>query len=196
MSEFVLATANPDKAREIGEILGHDIRLVPRPAEAGDVAETGDTLEENARLKAKALVEFTGLPAIADDTGLEVDALGGAPGVYSSRFAGEGASYEDNVRKLVASMEGRDDRAARFRTVAVVLWPDGREIVEEGSVAGRIATNARGSNGFGYDPVFVPDGGGGRTFAEMDPAEKHRFSHRGAAFRALADRIRSRLAVD
>jgi XTP/dITP diphosphohydrolase len=194
VTEFVLATANPDKAREIGEILGDVIKLLPRPAEAGDVAETGDTLEENARLKAQALVEFTGLPVIADDTGLEVVALGGAPGVYSARFAGEGASYGDNVRKLIASLEGAGERTARFRTVAIALWPDGREIVEEGCIRGRIPATPRGANGFGYDPVFEPEGGDGRTFAEMEPLAKHRFSHRGAAFRALAKRLVAELS--
>lgn len=181
---FVLATANPDKAAEISAILGGQVDLLPRPSSVGDVDETGDTLEENARIKARALVEATGQPAIADDTGLEVAALDGRPGVYSARFAGEGASYADNVAKLLAEMHGADDRSARFRTVAVALWPDGREVVAAGEVRGVIAHEARGTDGFGYDPVFVPDGED-RTFAQMTPAEKHAVSHRGRAFRAL-----------
>lgn len=185
---FVLASANPDKAREIAAILaGHD--LVPRPAEVPDVEETGETLEENARLKAVALVEATGEAAVADDTGLEVTALDGAPGVYSARFAGEHATYADNVDKLVRSLEGVDDRRARFRTVALARFPDGREVVAEGVVDGLIAVEARGAGGFGYDPLFVPDEGDGRTFAEMTSEEKHAISHRGRAFRALDARL-------
>jgi XTP/dITP diphosphohydrolase len=181
---FVLASANPDKAREIAAILtGHD--LVPRPADVPDVDETGETLEENARLKAVALVDATGEAAVADDTGLEVAALGGAPGVYSARYAGEDATYADNVAKLVRSLEGAGDRRARFRTVALARFPDGREVIAEGVVDGTITAEARGAAGFGYDPLFVPDEGDGRTFAEMTAEEKHAVSHRGRAFRAL-----------
>lgn len=187
MTVFVLATANPDKAAEIAAILGGGVELQPRPDEVGEVEETGDTLMENARLKARALAGATGMPAIADDTGLEVDALDGEPGVRSARFAGEGATYADNVAKLISDLEGvAEPRTARFRTVALAAWPDGRELAAEGFVAGRITTAARGSGGFGYDPVFVPDEGDGRSFAEMAPEEKHRLSHRGRAFRALA----------
>lgn len=194
MTRFVLATANPDKAREIGEILGDSVDLVPRPAEVPDVEETGATLLENARLKAACLAAATGLPAIADDTGLEVDALDGAPGVFSARFAGPGATYRDNVRKLLAELTHvAPPRPARFRTVAIAVWPDGREIVAEGVADGHIAVGARGSAGFGYDPVFVPAGSGGRTFAEMSATEKHEVSHRGAAFRALAALFRDLL---
>lgn len=190
MNRFVLATANPDKAAEIAAILGPGVELVPRPASVEEVEETGDTLEENARIKARALVEATGMPAIADDTGLEVRALGGRPGVYSSRYAGEAASYADNVAKLVAEMHGVAERAARFRTVALALWPDGREVVAEGRVDGRIAEVPCGADGFGYDPVFVP-GGEDRTFAQMTLEEKNSISHRGRAFRALAARLGS-----
>ncbi|MHB8330332.1 MAG: RdgB/HAM1 family non-canonical purine NTP pyrophosphatase [Acidimicrobiales bacterium] len=197
---MVLATANPDKASEIVAImaaeLGEGIELVARPAEVGEVAETGDTLEDNARLKALALVEATGLPALADDTGLEVEALSGAPGVYSSRYAGEHASYAENVAKLVAALEeagapGERSRRARFRTVAIACFPGGRQVVGVGVVEGTIAECPRGTAGFGYDPVFVPVGGDGRTFAEMTPADKHACSHRGRAFRALAVGLRS-----
>lgn len=185
---LVLATANPDKAREIAEILGPRVELVPRPGHVPDVDETEETLVGNARLKALALVETTGEAAVADDTGLEVDALDGAPGVRSARFAGEGATYADNVAKLLAALDGvaEPDRTARFRTVALVRFPDGEEVAVEGVVAGAIATEPRGEGGFGYDPVFVPAEGDGRTFAQLSAAEKHATSHRGRAFRALA----------
>ena len=185
---LVLATANPDKAREISDALsGFD--LVPRPEDVPEVDETADTLEGNARLKAEALCEATGEAAVADDTGLEVVALDGRPGVYSSRFSGPNATYADNVAKLLRDLEGKDDRRARFRTVALARFPDGREVIAEGTVDGHIPVEARGNQGFGYDPVFVPDDGDGRTFAEMTLAEKQVVSHRGRAFRALAERL-------
>ena len=192
---MVLATANPDKAREIVAIVvataGDAIELRPRPGGVPDVEETGDTLEENARQKGHALVAATGWPALADDTGLEVDALAGAPGVRSARFAGEDASYDENVDKLLAELDavsatGEAQRRARFRTVAIACFPDRADVVAHGVVEGVIAPERRGSGGFGYDPVFVPDGGDGRTYAEMSLAEKGALSHRGKAFRALA----------
>jgi XTP/dITP diphosphohydrolase len=192
---FVLASANPDKVAEISailaEALGDRVSILPRPEDVPEVTEDGDTLVDNARLKAVALCEATGHPAIADDTGLEVDALGGAPGVYAARYSGEGATYASNVAKLLrelgaASATEPADRTARFRTVALARFPDGRELVAEGVVAGTISPAARGEVGFGYDPVFVPAEGDGRTFAEMTPEEKHAISHRGRAFRALA----------
>jgi XTP/dITP diphosphohydrolase len=196
--EFVLATANADKAREISEIVGPSIVLRPRPPWAPDVEETADTLVGNARLKARAIAGATGMAAVADDTGLEVEDLGGAPGVYAARYAGEGATYQDNVAKLLANLAGgargpgaAGRRRARFRTVAVACWPDGREVVAEGAVEGTIAGEPRGEGGFGYDPVFIPDEGDGRTFAQMSAAEKHRWSHRGRAFRALAAQLRA-----
>lgn len=190
--ELVIATANPDKVREIAGILGPDVVLRPRPDRVGEIEETGATLLDNARLKARAIAEATGHPAVADDTGLEVEDLGGAPGVHSARYAGDHATYADNVAKLLAALAGvGPPRRARFRTVALAAWPDGREVVAEGVVDGTIATEARGSGGFGYDPVFVPDDAGGRTFAEMDPALKNGLSHRGRAFRALAERLRA-----
>lgn len=194
---LVAATANPDKAAEIREILAGSsgVVLVPRPSGVPEVEETGDTLEENARLKAVALADATGMPAVADDTGLEVDALGGAPGVWSARYAGEEASYADNVAKLLRDLAALPDRGgarrARFRTIAFVRFPDGRELWREGAVTGTIAEVPRGGGGFGYDPVFVPDDGDGRTFAELSPAEKHTTSHRGRAFRALGDALRA-----
>ena len=188
---LVLASANPDKAAEISAILAAsvaDLDLAPRPAGLPDVDETGTTLVENARLKAAAVAAATGEAAVADDTGLLVDALGGAPGVWSARFAGEGATYADNVAKLLKELAGvaPDRRTARFATVALVRWPDGREVAATGSVEGVITTAVRGDGGFGYDPVFVPAEGDGRTFAELAAEEKHALSHRGRAFRALA----------
>lgn len=191
---LVLASANPDKAAEIRSILGPvpGVALVPRPASVPDVEETGATLEDNARLKAVALVEATGLPAVSDDTGLEVDALGGAPGVYSARFSGEHAAYAENVAKLLSELDrvgahDPGDRTATFRSVAFIAYPDGGELWAEGRVTGVIAPGPAGDAGFGYDPVFVPDGFDGRTFAQMTPEEKHGISHRGRAFRALAE---------
>ena len=188
---LVLASANPDKATEIATILSAAVpglELAPRPAGMADVAETGTTLLENARLKAAAIAAATGEPAVADDTGLAVDALDGAPGVYSARFAGEGATYADNVAKLLTELDGvaPERRTARFETVALVRWPDGREVAASGEVEGVITTAPRGERGFGYDPIFEPLEGDGRTFAELLPLEKHALSHRGRAFRALA----------
>ena len=188
--QFVLASANPDKAREMRYVLEEvGVHVVPRPADVPEVEETGDTLEDNARLKAVALAEATGLPAIADDTGLEVDALGRAPGVRSARYAGENATYADNVEKLLDEMERHKDRRARFRSVTIARWPDGREVVAEGVVMGTIAAEPAGDAGFGYDPVFIPDEGGGKTFAEMEQAEKSAISHRGRSLRALAEQL-------
>lgn len=190
--KFVIASANRDKAREIRGVLeaALDVELLDRPENVPDVDETGHTLEENALLKAIAVMEATGLAAIADDTGLEVVALDGAPGVYTARFAGEGASYADNVAKLLRELDGVADRRARFRAVAAVAFPDGRTLVAEGAMDGVIAESPRGSNGFGYDPVFIPTDGDGRTFAEMSTVEKHATSHRGRSLRALADLLR------
>ena len=182
---LVAATANPAKLAEIAAILGDEVELLPRPPEVPDVVEDAPTLEGNARLKAEAICAATGLAAVADDTGLEVVALGGAPGVCSARYAGEGATDDDNVTRLLAEMADATDRRAAFRTVALVSGPDG-EVLAQGVCTGTIATERRGAGGFGYDPIFVPDEGDGRTFAEMEPAEKHAISHRGRAFRSLA----------
>ena len=196
---LVVASANPDKVAEITAILGDlpGISLVPRPGDVPDVEETGETLVENARLKAVALVMATGMASVADDTGLEVEALAGAPGVYSARFAGEHATYHDNVAKLLDELgkEGAmspERRRATFRTVALVAFPDGGELWADEEVTGVITPSAIGDGGFGYDPVFAPDGFDGRTFAQMAPIEKHRISHRGRAFRALADKLDAR----
>jgi XTP/dITP diphosphohydrolase len=192
---LVVATANADKAREIRAVLDHagaDVELLPRPEEVPEVEETGTTLEENARLKSEALRDATGIASLGEDTGLEVDALGGAPGIYSARFAGEDATYADNVDKVLREMAAvrRASRTARFRTAVVVSWPDGRELVAQGVVEGVIVESARGTGGFGYDAVFAPAGAGGRTFAELEPDHKHAISHRGRALRALAARLR------
>ena len=198
---LVLASANPDKVKEIVAVLGDalTVELVPRPAQVPDVVEDADTLLGNARLKARALVEATGVAAVADDTGLEVDSLGGAPGVYSARYAGTDASYADNVEKLLHNLadlpDGGGAREARFTTVALAAFPDGGEVWARGTVEGRIAAVPQGTNGFGYDPVFVPapaEGGDGRTFAEMTAGEKDALSHRGRAFRALAAKLAAR----
>jgi len=188
---LVCASANPDKVAEIRDLLAGVVDLVARPAEVPDVVEDADTLVGNARLKAAAIVRATGLPAVADDTGLEVVALGGAPGVYTARYAGEGCSYADNRRKMLADLAGVDDRRAAFRTVALVQWPDGRELAVEGVCAGTIADEERGDGGFGYDAIFVPDESGGATFSEMDAAAKHAISHRGRAFRRLLEELSS-----
>ena len=189
LPRLVCASANPDKVAEITEILSEVVDLVPRPGEVPDVVEDADTLEGNARLKAIAICDATGLPAVADDTGLEVVALDGAPGVHSARWAGEGCSYADNRRKLLVELGDEPDRRARFRTCVLVRWPDGRELVVDGVCAGTIATAERGERGFGYDSLFVPDDGDGRSFAEMTDVEKHTISHRGRAFRNLLDQL-------
>jgi XTP/dITP diphosphohydrolase len=192
MLSLVCASANPDKVAEIAAILGDDVELAPRPADVPDVVEDAETLEGNARLKASAVAAATGRPAIADDTGLEVPALEGAPGVYAARYAGEHASYADNRAKLLAELAGSPDRRASFRTVAVVVWPDGEETAAEGVCEGIIAERERGERGFGYDPVFVPLEGDGRTFAEMSEDEKHDLSHRGRALRNLLTKLAPR----
>ena len=195
MTTFVLATANPDKAREIADVLAEaapGLELVARPPEVPDVDEVGETLEDNARIKAVALCSAMDLPSVADDTGLHVDALDGAPGVRSARFAGEHTTYADNVAKLLDALDALplEQRGARFATVAVARWPDGLEVAALGEVEGVITTAARGEGGFGYDPVFVPLEGDGRTFAEMSADEKHALSHRARAFRTLAQGVR------
>ena len=188
--KVVLATANPDKARELAALL-EGFEVVLRPADLPDVEETADTLEGNARLKAVAVGAATGELAVADDTGLEVEALGGRPGVYAARYAGEGATYADNVAKLLIELADvpAAERTARFRTVTVAVFPDGREIVAEGAVEGTIAEWPVGDGGFGYDAVFVPEGGDGRTFAQMTQDEKGAVSHRGRALRSLAAQL-------
>jgi XTP/dITP diphosphohydrolase len=189
---FVLATFNRDKARELAALLAMpEVEIVPLSDWPGAVApeEHGATLLENARIKARAALALTGLPVLADDTGLEVDALAGRPGVHAARYAGPEATYAENVAKLLAELEGvpAARRAARFRTTCVALFPGGREVHAEGVLEGAIGTAPRGANGFGYDPVFLlPDG---RTLAELPAEEKNASSHRARAIRALAARL-------
>ena len=191
LPQLVCASANPDKVAEISDLLAGVVDLLPRPPEVPDVVEDADTLVGNARLKAVAIVNATGLPAVADDAGLEVISLGGAPGVYAARYAGEGCTYADNRRKMLAELDGVIDRRAAFKTVALVRWPDGHELVVEGVCEGAIATSERGDAGFGYDAIFVPTEGGGVTFSEMDATAKHAISHRGRAFRLLLEALSS-----
>lgn len=187
----VMASANPDKVEEIALLMRDVVEILPRPDEVGEVIEDADTLEGNARLKAVAIGQATGLPAMADDTGLEIDYLDGAPGVVTARFAGENATYADNVAKTLAVLQNVPDaqRTARFRTVAMVWFPDGTELVAHGVVEGRITQEPTGGGGFGYDPIFAPDSGVGQTFAQMDPVAKHAISHRGRAFRKLREML-------
>ena len=194
MIELVCASANPDKVAEMADVLAGHAVLLPRPAAVGEVVEDADDLAGNARLKARAVCEFTGAAALADDTGLEVDALAGAPGVRSARYAGEDAGYAENLARLMADLRAvpPGQRSARFRTVAMVCFPDGTELAAEGVVEGVITVEARGSGGFGYDPVFAPAEGGGLTFAEMGAAAKNAMSHRARAMRALLEILQDR----
>jgi XTP/dITP diphosphohydrolase len=178
----VLATGNPHKIPEIAEILGPSFEL---EAVDPDVDETGTTFEANALLKARAVAFRTGRLALADDSGIEVDALGGAPGVQSARWTDE-TDWIPRVLRETAAVPW-PERTGRFVSAAAAVWPDGREVFVRGVVEGHIATEARGDGGFGYDPIFVPDEGDGRTFGEMSAGEKHALSHRGRAFRALRD---------
>ncbi|MGH2710034.1 MAG: RdgB/HAM1 family non-canonical purine NTP pyrophosphatase [Actinomycetota bacterium] len=187
---IVLATKNDHKVKEILRIC-HDwpVEWVT-DANIPAVEETGATYLENALLKSRAVAEATGEPALADDSGIEVDALGGGPGPRSARYAGETASDEENLRALLRATSGvpSGGRTARYRAVAALAWPDGRELHAEGVCEGVLEPRPRGSGGFGYDPIFVPMGRE-QTMAELTPEEKDRMSHRGLAFRALRDRL-------
>ncbi|HEY7468583.1 MAG TPA: RdgB/HAM1 family non-canonical purine NTP pyrophosphatase [Acidimicrobiia bacterium] len=188
ITRLVVASKNPDKIREIEEVLGQTglAGEIVRGLDWPDVEETGATIEENAVLKARAVVAVVGLPVVADDTGLEVEALGGAPGVRTARYAGPLASYRDNVARLLREMAGVENRNATFRTTVALAMPDGSELVVEGSLNGVITTAPRGDGGFGYDPVFEVDG---RTLAEMGLSEKSTLSHRARALQALAEAL-------
>ena len=181
---LLLATGNAHKVEEVQEILGPTWVV-----EAHDTGaeETGTTFEENALLKARALATATGELAIADDSGIEIDHLGGAPGIHSARWTDEG----DWIPRVLRELDGVDaeGRGCRYVCVAAAVWPDGREEVARGTVEGTIIDSPRGDGGFGYDPIVAPVEGDGRTFAEMTPAEKHAISHRARAFIALADRL-------
>jgi XTP/dITP diphosphohydrolase len=183
---LVVASKNPDKIIEIEAVLKREglVAEIVRGLSWPEVDETEPTLEGNALLKARAVAAATGLPALADDTGLEVAALGGEPGVHTARFAGPGASYQDNVEKMLAVLDGVEDRRATFRSVVAVVWPSGAEATAEGRLDGVITRQARGKFGFGYDPVFEV---AGKTLAEMGPEAKDTLSHRALALRALAE---------
>lgn len=184
----VVASKNPDKVAEVEAVLADlDPPVIVIPGHQwADIEETEDTLEGNALLKARAVCLATGHAAVADDTGLEVDALGGAPGVHTARFAGPDATYTDNVDKLLVDLHGVTDRAATFRTAVAIVLPSGDEMVVEGRLEGTITESRRGSGGFGYDPVFAVDK---RTLAEIPTEEKNRISHRGLALHALAGQL-------
>ncbi|MBC2722635.1 XTP/dITP diphosphatase [Desulfosporosinus sp.] len=185
--KIILATQNQGKIRELQDLLGEeDIEVLSLKdiEDWEDVEENGKTFADNAALKARAAVEKTGLIALADDSGLEVDALDGAPGVYSARFAGEPKNDHRNNDKLLELLETvpDDQRQARFRCALVVATPEGKEFLTEGTVEGQILTERRGTDGFGYDPLFfVPEYA--RTMAELTLAEKNKLSHRAQAFR-------------
>ncbi len=185
---LVVASKNRDKLAEIEAVL-EEVGLAAELVgglDWPDIEETGVTLEENALLKARKVMEAVGLPAVGDDTGLEVAALGGGPGVFTARYAGENASYRENYQKLLQELEGVTDRSARFRTVVALVFPDGVEVVASGQVDGAIAAEPRGSGGFGYDPVFEVEG---QTLSEMGPEQKNLLSHRARALRALAGKL-------
>lgn len=184
---FVAASANPHKVDELRILLAGLAEVTDRPPEVGEIPEDGETLEANAAHKALVIARAVGGAALADDSGLEVDALGGAPGVRSARYGGPAASDADNRELLLSRLAGVARRSARFRTVLAVAMPDGSIRMFEGTCEGTIADRERGEGGFGYDPLFVPDEGDGRTFAEMTPGEKNLISHRARAVAALAE---------
>lgn len=188
---IVCATANAHKIQELTVLLEGLVRFEPRPALLGEVLEDRDTLAGNATLKAQAVCDFVSLPALADDTGLEVDALHGEPGVRSARYAGEHSTDAGNRALLLQRLQGEMNRAARFRTVVALALPVGDVHLFEGTCEGSIAIQERGANGFGYDKLFVPAEGDGRTFAEMSLEEKNHLSHRGRAIAAMASWLRS-----
>lgn len=187
MTRVVIASQNPDKIAEMDQLLSGLGFEIVRGLTWDDVEETEPTLEGNALLKAHAVAAATGHIAIADDTGLEVDALGGAPGVLTARFAGENATYDDNVSALLAALQGNKNRAARFRTAVAMVGPGLPDLTVSGQIDGVITAERRGSGGFGYDPIFAVDG---LTFAEMGEGPKHEISHRGRALRALVSALR------
>jgi XTP/dITP diphosphohydrolase len=182
---LVLATGNPHKVEEVAAILAPDGWAVEPFVQ--EVDETGSTFEENALLKARAAAAATGDLAVADDSGIEIDALGGAPGIHSARWTAEG----DWIPRVLRDLQDVPDswRGCRYVCAAAAAWPDGREVVVLGTVEARITQAPRGEGGFGYDPIVAPVEGDGRTFAEMTPTEKHQLSHRARAFRTLAPHL-------
>ena len=185
MHKLIFATNNPHKLREINELLKGRFNIISlkQVGISEDIPETEDTLEGNALQKARFIYERTGTDCFADDTGLEVSALDGAPGVYSARYAGEEASFDDNMDKLLKALDGKENRKARFRTVIALIY-NGDEYLFEGKVDGVILSHKTGARGFGYDPVFLPDGFT-KSFAEMEPEQKNTISHRGRSVQKL-----------
>lgn len=188
--QIVLATRNKGKIRELARIFAQELPAVELIGtddfpELADVEESEDSFEGNALLKARAVSNFTNLPAIADDSGLAVDHLGGAPGIYSARYSGTHGDDEANLQKVLAEMVGVENRRAQFVCAAAFIAPNGYQKVLRAEMTGNLITEPRGNNGFGYDPIFVPDGQQ-QTTGEMDPALKDSISHRGKAMRALA----------
>ena len=186
--DLVFATGNAGKLREAAEILGPAYRVLS-PADVGlagfDVEETGMTFRENSLLKARALWHACGLPCFADDSGLEVDALGGAPGIYSARYASD-HNFASNIDRLLSELSGVEDRRSRFRCVVTLILSDGKPHFFDGACEGRIACERHGTGGFGYDPVFVPDLYPNLTMAELSEDAKNAISHRGVALRLMA----------
>ena len=186
--KLISATANLHKYKEMQQILSGKIELLPRPPEIPEIIEDAADLQGNARLKALGVMKATGMPAIADDTGLEVEILNGEPGVLSARYAGPGARSEDNIEKLLKELTDVPmvKRGARFRTIIVVLWPDKTFVTAEGIVSGKIALCPVRNSGFGYDSIFLPSEIPGKTFGEISDSEKNRISHRGRALKEIA----------
>lgn len=191
--KIVLATNNKHKLEEIRAILDGCFEQLLSLSELGldiEIEETGATLEENALIKAREIVRLTGMPALADDTGLMVDALGGAPGVYSARYAGEAHDDKSNRQLLLKNLENAPDRSSHFGTVIAVCYPDGSYLTAEGRVDGKIIFEERGEGGFGYDSLFYSEEIG-KTFAEATPEEKNSISHRGRALRAMLEKLKA-----
>jgi XTP/dITP diphosphohydrolase len=188
---IILATHNPHKRDELAAVLGTTVEVELLPDNFPDIEETGSTLSENAFIKANTVFDAVHKPSLADDTGLEVEALSGAPGVFTARYAGENASYDDNCQKLLAELSGSTNRNAVFKTILCFISENGDVSSFEGIVSGRISTERKGDNGFGYDPVFIPTDGDGRTFAEMTTGEKNKMSHRSRAVRLFTEWLRN-----
>lgn len=190
--DIIVATKNKGKIKEIKKILGeHNVISQDEAGIKIDVEETGTTFAENAFLKAAAIFELTGSAVIADDSGLEVDALGGAPGIYSARYGGEGLTDEDRVEKLLCEMENISHRGAQFACAMALIMPDGQKHLFEGIVRGKLTHSVIGENGFGYDPIFIPDGYD-TTFGILDSSIKNEISHRAKALKKLSEFINNR----
>ena len=187
MEKLVIASANPDKVKNMQAMLADKFEVLHRPTDMPETIEDGETLEFNAAKKAREVSQYTGWAALADDTGLFVDALGGAPGVYSARYAGEDASYDDNLNKMLAELDGVEAarRTARFESVIALVSPGQEAQLFHGVCEGVISIDRTGVEGFGYDPIFIPADGDGRSFAEMTMEDKNKISHRARAIEAF-----------